>query len=169
MAFRYSIQKEYKPRGAYKYKQVRCNRSLYGEIREYPKAKGRDGRPVRIYWAVRLQGEHVQKHLAWAFDKLMIDKIREEGIPLTHIGVMVTADINRRAHIEDKVEELWLITRDEFFKRAMREDSGELKPWNYSHKGGSNQYLIPMAAFGRILRETDPEVKLKEMSIRGRK
>lgn len=169
MAFKYSVSSEYKTRGDYRYKQVKCNRKLYGEIREYPKLKTPDGRTVRVYLAVRLPGEFVLKHGAWAFDKLMFDRFRELGIPLTHIGVLVTSDTKRRAHVIEAVEEKYLIPKDDFFCNVMREADGGLIKWDYSRRGGSNQMLVHLTKFRKVVIEADEERlkrKHKEMIIR---
>lgn len=169
MAFKYSVSPEYKTRGDYKYKTVRCNRKLYGEIREYPKLKTKDGRPMRVYVAIRLPGEFVLKHGAWAFDKLMFDRFRELGIPLTHIGVLVTSDIKRRAGVVDAVEEKYVISKDEFMCKAVKDADGDLVKWDYSKKGGSNQILVRLDDFRKVTVESDDDRikrKLKEMTVR---
>lgn len=169
MAFKYSVSSEYKPRKDYRVKLVKCNRRLYGEIREYPHKKTKDGKTVRIYLAVRLPGEFVLKHGAWAFDKLMFDKFRELGIPLTHIGVLVTSDTKRRAHVEEAVEEKYLMAKDDFFCSVLREEDGKLVQWDYSKRGGSNQLLVHLTKFRKLVIEADEgrlKRKHKEMLVR---
>jgi hypothetical protein len=167
MAYRYSVAKEYKARGEFRVKQVRRDRGLYGEICEYPRRKLADGRVLRVYWAVRLPGEFSLKHQAWIFDKLMFDKFQEHGVPLTHIGVLVTSDTKRRAHIEDKVEEKWLIRRDDFIANMMKEEGGALVPFFGPRKmGQGTECYVPQSAFAKVLREIDPEHRLKEMEVR---
>lgn len=154
MLRRYSVSKEYRERGNDRVKQVKLNRALHGEIVEYPRRAKIDGKILRIYWSVRLQGEFVHRHRAWPFDKALIDKLRELGIPLTHIGVIVTADTKRRAHVDDKIEERWLIRKETFFADAI------IDP-DYGGK-----YLVPLSSFARVVREQDPEHKIKEMEVR---
>lgn len=167
MAHRYSVAKEYKQRGEFRVKQIRRDRGLYGEIREYPGRKVGEGRLLRIYWAVRLSGEFALKHQAWVFDRLMFETFQEQGVPLTHIGVIVTSDIKRRAHIEDKIEEKWLTSKEKFFASAMREDGGALVPCGGPRRVGQGTLIyVPQSAFARVLREIDPEHKLKEMEVR---
>lgn len=167
------ISKEYKDHtsGAYRYKRVRCGSQFYGEIREY-KAKLND-KALRIYWSVRLKGEHVQKHLAWAFDKLMFDKFSMEGAMITHVGVMVTADAKRRPYMREKILELWITKYDTFKRQIMRNEDGQLIKLEHSSKEKApgkdrfdlNQILVPMAAFERYMRPMTEDEKIKEMKI----
>lgn len=173
MAGKVRISKEYKdhPSGEYRVKRVNCDGKFYGEIREY-KRRDASGRPIRIYWAARQKGEYVEKRIAWAFDKLMVGKFAEEGIPITHIGVLVTADGNRRINKPELIEEKWLTRWDTF--RKYREDG-----WNYTGKvgtapgakgkEGSNQWALSFMHFKWLVKEVPEEAKLKAMKISGRK
>lgn len=154
MAVVYSVSREYKSREDYRFKLVKRDRRLFGEIREYPKRPLVNGRLMRIYWTVRLKGEFIAKHSCWAFDKAVIDTFGNLGIPLTHIGILVSADTNRRANIEEKIEEKYLIKKSDFNLQALKRED---------YPG---QLLIPIGSFARILRELDPEHKYKEMIVR---
>lgn len=166
------ISKEYKdhPGGLYRYKRVRCGGQFYGEIREY-RAK-HYGKPLRIYWAARLKGEYVRERMAWAFDKLMAGKFVEEGIPITHLGVLVTADSKRRINKHEFIEEYWLTTWEQF--RKYREGG-----WNFTGKvgtapgakgkEGSNQWTLGFPHFKWRTLAIPDEVKMKEMRVGGGK
>lgn len=139
------------PSGIYRYKRVRCGKSFYGEIREYKVKVG--GRQLRIYWAAKLRGEYVKMELAWAYDKAMISKFALEGHGITHIGVLVTADLARRIGNKGLIEEYWLTTIENFNKHK--------QSWNYEGKigkapgakgkEGSNQWILGMIHYWSLI------------------
>lgn len=163
MAGKVVISKEYKDHPAgYRVKRVRCGSQFCGEIREYPDKKV-GGRTVRVYWAARLPGEHIQTIPGWTFDKAMLNAFSEQGCCITHIGVMVTANVARRINQAAFVQETWLATVETF--RAHRVE------WSYDGKPGrfgTQYWALPLAQFSHKARELDDEAKIKEMRV-GRK
>lgn len=164
MADRYGFSKEYKPRSDYRYKEVRCNRKLCGEIREYK----RDGKVARIFVAMRLPGEFDSRHACWSFDRALLDRIREEGIPLTHFAILVSSDTKRRARVGEAVEERHIISRQDFFDNLVCEGEGrELIKWE--RQRGVSRLLIKQSLFRRMLvgdEDERLERKRKEMLVR---
>lgn len=148
MAFKVIISKNYKDHPAgYKVKRVRLGAFFFGEIREY-KAKI-DGRTVRIYWSARLAGEQNSSEKAWVFDKSVMSKMSSEGVCLSHVGVMVTSDANRKISDPSLVSAVWLTTA-----RQMK-DIG-------------NNCCLGFGHFKKIEREVSDDVKLKMMKVGGR-
>lgn len=166
MADRYGFSKEYKARSDYRYKEVRCNRKLCGEIREYK----REGKVIaRIYIAMRLPGEFDSRHAAWSFDRALLDRIREEGIPLTHFAILVSSDTKRRARLGDAVEERHIIARQDFFDNLMCEEGEGRALTKWERQRGVSRLLIKQSLFRRMLvgdEDERLERKRKEMLVR---
>lgn len=151
MAFKVIISREYKdhPNGKYRTKRVRLGSQFCGEIREY-KLRDSTGRPLRIFWAAKLKGEFLSVTQEWVFDKSVVSKIVEEGIPLSHIGVQVTANPKRSLSKPENIEELWL-TKWETFRN---ERNAQQTYWS-----------LPFSCFGLRYLEIEDDVKIKAMKV----
>lgn len=155
MAFKVVISKEYRdhPSGMYRAKRVRVGSQFYGEVREY-KLQDKGGRRIRIFWAAKLKGEFLSAMRAWALNKAVVSKLSEEGIPVSHVGVLVTANPKRSVSKREYVEETW-IARWESFREGRRDL-------------GMGHWAAPFSIFKVKFADIEDDVKIKSLKVSGR-
>jgi len=132
--------------------QVKKGRAFYGRLETYP-FKWTDGKPLKIYWAVRRPDEVYYELDAWAVDVETITALRMRQVQYVGIDV-INGDryLTRLEHFSDK--DLGATCLNYTYRTGAKGKKGAL------------QWYLPRYAFAKSLKSVEEAAEITAAMLR---